>query len=302
MTAPWQKPHWLEDVQTWLESECAGISKLEVVHSGSSAFWGVAWCDGQKVHFKAVPSNLAREMRLTLLLQSFSSAIPEVLACEPDRGWLLTKSAGETHLIHDSNLEHWLSALRCMAELQMVTLRHQQKLLEADCVVLKPESALQQVRVLLESSTDQYAPKALEVVQQIQLEGLNLLPPSLVHGDFHPMNVIAPSTIIDWSDALITHPFVDLERFLRWIMGNSQPHHWSPFERTRELEPDFIRAFLDPWAAFAPLEKLEQVFYATRPFGLAVLLVNAQANASAGRSLEAFYIRQLARSDAPKVA
>ena len=49
----------------------------------------------------------------------------------------------------------------------------------------------------------------LELLEQMGL------PLALAHGDFHPMNAIAPATIIDWSDALIAHPFTDLERFLR---------------------------------------------------------------------------------------
>lgn len=215
------------------------------------------------------------------------------MAAEPNLGWLLTKSAGETHLIHDANLEHWLKALRAMSELQIGTLSQHQAILETGCEILEPKKAVDLARDLLQSSTDENAPQALRNLNQIRLDGLELLPLALAHGDFHPMNVVSPSTIIDFSDALITHPFVDLERFLRWIMGGSKPHHWSPFSNTRELEPSFIRAYFEPWAAFAPLETLEQAFKATRPFGMAVLLANAHANAFEGRSLEAFFTRQL---------
>ena len=292
---PWQELNWLEVVQTWLETQFPKIDKLEMVHSGASAYWGITFLEGQKLHFKAVPLRLAREVILTPWLAQFSSYTPTVLATEPSLGWLLTKSAGETHLIHDANVKHWHEALRTMSELQIATLAEHQAIQGTGCKILEPITAIAQAKAILESSTDENAPRALQNLNQIQLEGLDLLPLALAHGDFHPMNVISPSTIIDWSDALITHPFVDLERFLRWIMGNSKPHHWSPFSNTRELEPIFIRAYLEPWADFAPLEKLEQVFRATRPFGMAVLLVNARANAFAGRSLEAFYIRQLTK-------
>ncbi len=292
---PWLEPDWLESAQTWLETQFPKIGKLETVHSGASAFWGITFLEGQKLHFKAVPPVLTREIKITLRLQQFSSHTPMVLATEPNLGWLLTKSAGETHLIRDSNLKDWLMALRAMSELQICTLTQHQVILEAGCEILEPSKAVIKAKAILESSTDENAFQALQNLNKIRLEGLDLLPLALAHGDFHPMNVIAPSTIIDWSDALITHPFVDLERFLHWIMGNSKPHHWSPFSNTRELEPLFIRAYLEPWAESVPLEKLEQAFISTRPFGMAVLLVNARANANARRSLEAFYIRQLAR-------
>ncbi len=292
---PWLEPDWLKSVQTWLETQFLKIGKLETVHSGASAFWGFTFLEGQKLHFKAVPLRLAREVILTPWLEQFSSHTPMVLAAEPNLGWLLTKSAGEKPLVHDANLKDWLQTLRAMSELQICTLNQHQAILEAGCEILEPSKAVAQAKAILESSTDENAPRALQNLNKIRLEGLELLPLALAHGDFHPMNVISPSTIIDWSDALITHPFVDLERFLRWIMGNSKPHPWSPFSNTRELQPMFIRAYLEPWSEFAPLETLEQVFRATRPFGMTVLLVNARANAFAGRSLEAFYIRQLAR-------
>jgi aminoglycoside phosphotransferase (APT) family kinase protein len=41
--------------------------------------------------------------------------------------------------------------------------------------------------------------------------------PSLVHGDFHPWNVVhGPGTtrIFDWSDAAVSHPFVDLATYV----------------------------------------------------------------------------------------
>ena len=292
---PWQVPDWLEIVQTWLEKQFPTISKLETVYSGGSAYWGTVFLGEQKLHFKAVAPELNRETKLTPWLQQFSNHTPIVWAAEPNLGWLLTQSAGEKPLIHDSNLDHWLKALRAMSELQIATLAQHQDIIKTGCEILEPRTALAKAQTILESSFDENASRALQNLHQTILEGLDLLPLALAHGDFHPMNVISPQTIIDWSDALITHPFVDLERFLRWIMGNSTPHPWSPFSNTRELEPVFIRTYFEPWADFAPIEQLEQVFKATRPIGMALLLVNARANALEGRSLEAFYIRQLAR-------
>lgn len=39
------------------------------------------------------------------------------------------------------------------------------------------------------------------------------LPPTLVHGDFHPWNVLG-STIIDWSDAAVANPLHDVNHYL----------------------------------------------------------------------------------------
>ena len=41
--------------------------------------------------------------------------------------------------------------------------------------------------------------------------------PSLVHGDFHPWNVVYGSgstRVFDWSDAVVSHPFIDLATYV----------------------------------------------------------------------------------------
>jgi hypothetical protein len=293
----WDNPNWLEIVQAWLEARFPNIAPVVASHVWVGAFCGTTALDGKKLHFKALPPHLARESRITAFLQAHSSSIPKVVALEPQLGWLLTRSAGETHLIHDPNPEHWCRALRAIAELQIATLEMHSTLLALGCVKQDSLDAIAKAKHVLERhSQDENTPAALAVLGKISLEGLDLLPLALCHGDFHPMNVISPCTIIDWSDALIAHPFTDLERFLCWIMGNSAPHPWSPFADTRSLEPRFVQAFLEPWADFAPLPQLEAAFWETRPLGFAVLLAQYVDFVGQGRSLEAFYIRQLART------
>ena len=77
---------WLETAQNWLETQFPTIAKLETVHSGASVYWGITFLEGQKLHFKAVPQELIREIWLTVMLQQFSSQTPIVLAVEPKLG------------------------------------------------------------------------------------------------------------------------------------------------------------------------------------------------------------------------
>jgi Phosphotransferase enzyme family len=294
---PWDDPNWLEGVQDWLGQQFPSIAPVVPSHVWVGAFCGTTTLDGNKLYFKALPPHLIREPRITAFLQAHLSSLPKVLALEPEQGWLLTQNAGETHLVHDPDPKHWCMGLRAMAELQIATLEMHSTLLGLGCVVQDSQEAIAKAKLVLgRHSQDENTPAALAVLEQISLEGLDLLPLALCHGDFHPMNVISPCTIIDWSDALIAHPFTDLERFLRWIMGNSAPHPWSPFADTRSLEPRFVRAFLEPWVDFAPLSQLEAAFWRTRPLGFAVLLAQYAEFTGQGRSLEAFYVRQLAKS------
>jgi hypothetical protein len=294
----WDDPNWLEQVQHWLETQFPGIAPIQPSHVWVGAFCGTTSHNDQKLHFKALPPALAREVHLTVFLQDFSSSIPKVLASDAAQGWLLTQTLGETHLIHDPDPTHWCAALRALSQLQLATLEQHAALQALGCTVQDNASVLHKAKqVLLEQAgQDPNTPAALHRLEQISLLGLDLLPLALCHGDFHPMNMISPCGIIDWSDALIAHPFTDLERFLRWIMGNSAPHPWSPFPNARALEREFVQAYLEPWTVFAPLPSLEQAFWQTRPFGLAVLLAQYAGFSGEGRSLVAYFTKQLARS------
>jgi thiamine kinase-like enzyme len=69
-----------------------------------------------------------------------------------------------------------------------------------------------------------------------------------VHGDLHPWNaVVAPHGIrlIDWSDAAVAHPFVELATVL-----------WEPMADAERAA--IVDAYLEPWAGLlAPGELRE---------------------------------------------
>ncbi len=295
---PWESDDWLQFAQVWLNQQFPTASRIEPVTVWAGAFCGVSSVNGRRLHFKALPPELSLEVALTSLLRSFSSFILEVAAVHLEKRWLLTWSAGETPLIAESNPEPWLQTLRGLARLQIKTLPHLELLRSTGCETLEPAVALRGAREVLRHSSHAEAPAAFAHLEKINLEPLHALPIALAHGDFHPMNFIAPSYIIDWSDALITHPFADLERFLRWIMGSKdKAHPWSTLENTLSLEPLFIDAYLEPWSAFAPLEKLRESFRLTRPIGLTMPLVrNASLDTDRGRGLEAWFTKLLART------
>lgn len=265
----WQCVGWLREAQGWVTAQLPSATPLEIQNSWHGALNAVSSVDGRKVYFKALPNALTRKLRLVPLLSKFSHALPEVIAVNEARGWVMTWSAGDTHLIRDGDVQHWKTALRELASLQIATLPAHDRLEQAGCQRLTPRDALLEASAICEDSDSEFAASAqrqLEVMTE-KLEFLEQLglPLALAHGDFHPMNVIAPATIIDWSDALIAHPFTDLERFLRWIIGTRQPHPWTPFADTRALEPEFIAAYLEPWTVFAPLERLNRHFLRHAP-------------------------------------
>jgi Ser/Thr protein kinase RdoA (MazF antagonist) len=73
-------------------------------------------------------------------------------------------------------------------------------------------------------------------------------PPTLVHGDFHPENVLRTDdgpVIIDWSDAAVAHPLVDMTTWSSWLSDDPErgERAW--------------RRFFEAWADVCPIERVE---------------------------------------------
>jgi hypothetical protein len=98
---------------------------------------------------------------------------PRVLRSDSDRGWMIMESARGEPGDHRA-------AMRAIAGL------HRAWLSRAD-------------DVLALGAPDRRAPSEL--------------PPTLIHGDFHPGNVVG-STVIDWSDAALANPLHDVNHYL----------------------------------------------------------------------------------------
>jgi Ser/Thr protein kinase RdoA (MazF antagonist) len=81
------------------------------------------------------------------------------------------------------------------------------------------------------------------------------LPQTLVHGDFHPWNLMlgrGELRIFDWSDACVAHPLFDLPTFL---------------ERTDDeaAREGLLHAYLEGWADVAPLDELRALAEIAEP-------------------------------------
>jgi aminoglycoside phosphotransferase (APT) family kinase protein len=72
--------------------------------------------------------------------------------------------------------------------------------------------------------------------------------PSLVHGDFHPWNVVygpATTRVFDWGDAAVSHPFVDLATYVF---------------RTRDvaMRRNLLEAYVGAWSSGASAGTLDE--------------------------------------------
>ena len=151
---------------------------------------------------------------------------PDVLAVEPDRGWLLMRDL-DAPLIGDQPESMWQLGLDALAGLQQKWLGRTDDLLAAGAE-LRPLCQLAD----WVNGTAQDADLMSRFAQEVREAWLASLPamvaactsldrigpgPTLTHGDFHPWNVVAGqdrTRIFDWTDAAVAHPFLDLVTYI----------------------------------------------------------------------------------------
>ncbi|MFT2720080.1 phosphotransferase [Deinococcus sp. A31D244] len=223
---PWFQAHWHAGALAWLDGELAaqGRSRLGdpvvLKHWQISLLWRVP-TQGGDVYFKAVPDFFAREVTVTARLATeVPGAAPPVLAADTGRGFLLLDGCGESGGDPEA-------ALRQLARVQRAT---RPLLPELKLRGRGPAYLLARLDALLSDASlhaDEHGPhpdaltpteaatlRARRPELEAALERLRVspVPLTLGHGDLHGGNVTTRGeqvTLLDWSDASLTHPFPD---------------------------------------------------------------------------------------------
>jgi hypothetical protein len=179
------------------------------------------------------------------LAHDWPGLLPEVLAHDSERGWLLLADAGTPFELLGNRAELWLRLLPRYAELQR----------EAIVPPSVPDRALfrwpelyndlARSQLPLDRSEiarlRRFAPQFKELCEELAGYGL---PDAIQHDDLHHKNAFVDGEhlrIVDWGDASRSHPFVSLVvtfRFLEERNGLRPDDPW--FAKLRD-------AYLEPW-------------------------------------------------------
>jgi hypothetical protein len=190
---------------------------------------------------------------VSLLARRAPDLVPELLATDLERGWMLQADGGTR--LREAGLDagFWEEVLPRYAELQLAAAADRGLLLEAGA----PDRTLAALPALYERLVEDepaelraLAPRVAEVCASLAAHGL---PETIQHDDLHDGQVFLRDggfRIIDWGDSCVSHPFFTLTVTLRGLARRLE----LP-EATPELDR-FRDAYLEPWTRLVPRAEL----------------------------------------------
>jgi hypothetical protein len=284
----WQDLDWRKEVRDWIHAQAQRHSILitgEIEQPHMYAWSTVLHVptDQGKFFFKATAQETIHEAALTQALAHwFPDCMPEFLAVDAGRGWMLMRDGGEqlrASIRPRKDIAPWKPVITRYAEVQIRLAEHITELLS----LRLPDHRLRKLpglfsQLLAEESNfmiDQEkgltstewqlvqdkASRLDEICKQLAAYGI---PESINHGDFHDGNVLVKDgriTFFDWGDGDVTHPFVSLRTFFVSIEIALGLEDYAFTPEMAEL----LDIYLEPWQKFASKDDLQSAYQLSKP-------------------------------------
>ncbi|RPJ23568.1 MAG: hypothetical protein EHM33_20515 [Chloroflexi bacterium] len=288
ITLLWQDPDWQKHAQAWIQAEAARQSiritgEIEQPHMYPwSTVLRVPTNEGM-LFFKATAAETVYESALTEKLAGwYSDCMPELVAVDTARGWMLMRDGGEQLRLSirpTRDLAPWNPVISRYSEVQLGLAEHLIQILSLGIpdhrlavlpalysqLLAQEESLLIDQEKGLTSAEWQELKDKTALFEQIcsKLAAFGI-PESLNHGDFHDGNVLLRDgriTFFDWGDASVTHPFVSLRTFFVSIEIALELEDYSFTPEMAAL----LDRYLEPWQKFASKEALLAAYRLSKP-------------------------------------
>lgn len=232
----------------WIREHVEPTGAAELTHERPwASVWRVPTADGP-VWFKACAPVQDFEPRLTAeLAQRHPTLLPEVIAHDEERAWLLLGDLGSPFFVDGITLDAYVELLPRYAELQIAEIpyaddhlahglrdRRMAWLPDAYDMLTDADLPLEGHEV---ARLRAFAPRFRELCAELDAYGV---PPSVQHDDLHGNNLYPNAggvRILDWGDSSIAHPFFSFTQAFRHT-----PSEWHA--RMRD-------AYLPPWGEHA---------------------------------------------------
>jgi phosphotransferase family enzyme len=244
-TLPWVQPAWLAEAHAWIRArlEEQGIAPAGEIEQPHVRWWStvlrVPTSEGD-LWFKANAPPHAFEAGLLAILERVRPGhVPELVAADRERGWLLMHDGGERlrELVRSSaDLHRWETLLPEYAELQLALAPHADELLGTDvpderlavlpdhlagllddrdaCMVGRENGLTEDEHHRLRALVPDFA----ERCTRLAAYGI---PETIQHDDLHDGNVFVRDErylFFDWGDSCVSHPFHSLVVTMRSLV------------------------------------------------------------------------------------
>jgi len=268
----WMRRGWFDRASTWMRAAATDAGRPLTGDPRPYFLRGIsallrASTDGPDLFLKAVfPPFHAEPVLTRLLAERFPEAVPTVVAIELDEGWLIVEDIGSAWVgdvpeaDRPTALGRGAAALVAIQRAIAPEVGSLRTLLDAGA----PHRPLAE---LASSVTAAIGPDGFGVgdggiepdraervreavaasVARVQAVGI---PESVVHGDFHSGNAALVDdriVIIDWSDAAISNPAIDLVTWIAWSR-----------DRPSEVEAA-TEAWVDAWSGVVDGDALRAI-------------------------------------------
>jgi hypothetical protein len=272
LRAPWCRVGWLDTATAWIAAQLATrgtplVGEVEQVTNWSLSCILRGHTFTGAVYFKAtatLPLFVNEPVIMAALARRYPDHIPMPLSLDPQRRWMLLPDLGQS-LGHATLAAHQ-ELLHSFGAIQRDSAAAVDGLLELGCHDRRLERLSVQAAALaadaaaLNGLTDTESARLRAALPRLQAMCAALatcgVPQTLVHGDLHLNNVAINAgreQFFDWSDACVSHPFLDLISVLD--------------EEDRTVQMQLRDAYLDVWSDCAPLERLLEAWTLAQPLG-----------------------------------
>ena len=256
----WTDEDWFAEATAWIREQVELTGEIEQPHVREwSTVLRVPSANGT-LWFKAVSPVHAFEPRLTALLaREQPGQVPDVLAVDGDRAWMLMADGGTRFRDLPATVVDWERVLPGYAELQIAVTPLADAMLDLGVPDRRLDKLPSELRRLARGypELEQCVPEAVRLVDELAAHGIA---ETIQHDDLHDGQVFVRNgqyRVFDWGDSCVSHPFHTLTVTLRAAA-------WK-----LELEPggpEILRmrdAYLEPFGPPAELAPIAQVAYRT---------------------------------------
>ena len=239
--------------------------------------------NGGTLFFKATAAETVYESALTQMLAGwYPDCIPELIAVDTRRGWMLMRDGGEQLRLSIrpvKDVTPWNPVISRYSEVQVGLAEHSSEILAlgipdhrlAALPALYTQLLRDEESLLIDQekglTSDEWGqlkdmrPRFEQICAKLADFGI---PESLNHGDFHDGNVLVRDgriTFFDWGDASVTHPFVSLRTL---FVSIEIALDLDDYSFTPEMAA-LLDRYLEPWQKFTSKEALLAAYPLSKP-------------------------------------